>query len=252
MSDSDSDASIEPPTQGFADSTLTATEPPPNPLMESLKQEIDLFDKLYGKQRGFSETYGKEISRAERKREGYISTTLTYGEIKFETFAELMNILKGRHGAMKEDGGVFVDIGCGIGKPLFGAALLHKFDKIVGIEILEDLYKVCVETMQHWTKHVKPVLGEERTQDMQFSFLNNDFLIADWSDADIVFMNSTCFNRSLMIDLSAKGKALAPGTIVVTTTKRMVGPAFDLVEELQMEESWGDATVYIQKRVERS
>jgi hypothetical protein len=86
---------------------------------------------------------------------------------------------------------------------------------------------------------------------MQFSFLNNDFLLIDWSDADIVFMNSTCFNNSLMLDLSMKGKALAPGTIVVTTTRKMIGPAFDMVEELTMQESWGDATVYIHKRVER-
>ena len=85
---------------------------------------------------------------------------------------------------------------------------------------------------------------------MQFSFLNNDALTVDWSNADIVFINSTCFNRSLMVDLSVQAKALAPGALVVTTTKRLVGPAFDLVEELQMEESWGDATVYIQQRID--
>ena len=252
MSDSDSEASIPPPTTSLDDvdtdfpldeATADST------LVSRFDNEMKLYETLYGMHR-FPEDHGKQLSRRERKREGYISTTLTYGEIKFETFAELFHILKMRHGAMSEDGGVFVDIGCGIGKPVFCAALLHKFNRIVGIEILEDLYKVCIETMHLWTKSVKPVLGEEYTQEMQFSFLNNDVLTVDWSDANIVFMNSTCFNRSLMVDLSFKAKALAPGALVVTTTKRLIGPAFDLLEELQMEESWGDATVYIQQRVE--
>ena len=129
-------------------------------ILSQFQSEAHLYDLMYGTHR-FPEDHGKQLSRTERKRENYISTTLTYGEIKFETFTELFHILKTRHGAMAEDGGVFVDIGCGIGKPVFCAALMHKFNRIVGIEILEDLYKCCVETMQIWTKSVKPLLGEE-------------------------------------------------------------------------------------------
>jgi hypothetical protein len=72
-----------------------------------------------------------------------------------------MHILKTRHNCLHSPGGVFYDLGCGIGKPVFAAGLIHKFDKLVGVEILEDLYKVCVETMHVWTKDVKPILGEE-------------------------------------------------------------------------------------------
>jgi len=82
-------------------------------------------------------------------------------------------------------------------------------------------------------------------------FLNNDALEVDWSDSDVVFMNSTCFTQSLMIDLSYACCSLKDGALVITTTRRLIGPAFVLLEEVQMEESWGDATVYIQKRRER-
>ena len=82
-------------------------------------------------------------------------------------------------------------------------------------------------------------------------FLNNDALEVDWSDADVVFMNSTCFTQSLMIDLSYACKNLKDGAFIITTTRRVIGPSFLLLEEIKMEESWGDATVYIQQRVQR-
>mmetsp|Transcript_10406 Transcript_10406/g.21411 ORF Transcript_10406/g.21411 Transcript_10406/m.21411 type:complete len:247 (-) Transcript_10406:21-761(-) len=246
MSDSDSDASIEPPT--FP--TLENESSPPQ--QASLAHHNETFEgrmyhAIYG---SYDSDFGRSVSRSERKREGYISSALTYGEVLFETFAELFKVIKERHGGMPE-GGVFVDVGCGIGKPVFAAALLHNFRKCVGIEILEDLYKVCVECLKTYTRDVKPQLGEEKTADLQFSFLNNDALEVDWSDADVVFMNSTCFTQSLMIDLSLVCKQLKEGTIIITTTRRVIGTAFTLLEEIQMEESWGDATVYIQKRNER-
>ena len=125
---------------------------------------------------------------------------------------------------------------------------LRNFRKCVGIEILNDLYKVCLECAQFWHRTVKPQLGEDSRANLQISFLPNDATMIDFSDADFVFINSTCFNNSLMIDLSLKCKSLKEGAIIVTTTRRIVGSAFELLEELKMEESWGDATVYVQRR----
>ncbi|GMI12482.1 hypothetical protein TrRE_jg665 [Triparma retinervis] len=124
-----------------------------------------MYHKIYG---AYAPDHGKVVSRSERKREGYISSALTYGEVLFETFAELFKVVEERHGGMPE-GGVFVDVGCGIGKPVFAAALLHNFRKCVGIEILEDLYKVCIECMKTYTHEVKPHLGEEKSSGLQFS-----------------------------------------------------------------------------------
>jgi len=130
MADSDSDdAPIDPPT--FL--SLGSLQPT---SLASLAHHHDTFEmRMYHRIYGCYEVdHGKKISRAERKREGYISSTLTYGEVVFETFAELFDIIKERHGGMPE-GGNFVDIGCGIGKPVFAAALLHNFRKCTGIEV---------------------------------------------------------------------------------------------------------------------
>jgi hypothetical protein len=40
--------------------------------------------------------------------------------------------------------GKFVDMGSGTGKGCLAAALLHPFDSVVGIELLEKLYEASV------------------------------------------------------------------------------------------------------------
>lgn len=46
---------------------------------------------------------------------------------------------------MQRRGGYFYDLGCGTGKPLVAAALLHEFDICCGIECLEGLFTAAVE-----------------------------------------------------------------------------------------------------------
>lgn len=45
------------------------------------------------------------------------------------------------------------------------------------------------------------------------------FLDFDWSDGDVVFANSTCFDDELMMDMSKKAERLKAGAIIVTFTK---------------------------------
>ena len=45
----------------------------------------------------------------------------------------------------RESGGIFYDIGSGTGKPALAAALLHDFDQVNGIEILDGLYRISLE-----------------------------------------------------------------------------------------------------------
>lgn len=51
------------------------------------------------------------------------------------TLAKILEKIDERWNAMPE-GGTFVDLGSGLGKVCFGAALLHPFSKVLGIEIL--------------------------------------------------------------------------------------------------------------------
>lgn len=70
---------------------------------------------------------GKTISTRERDAKGLTASTLVYGEIMFEPFAIAFQKIKQLYGGLTKRGGVFVDVGSGTGKPVFGAALLHDF-----------------------------------------------------------------------------------------------------------------------------
>ncbi len=96
---------------------------------------------------------------------------------------------------------------------------MHPFDKCCGIELLPSLHDAAL-TVQERYVHAWPRIAsdaggsedgseggsegsaaadpgaEERAQ--RTSFICGDFLIADWSDADVVFANSTCFDDALM------------------------------------------------------
>ena len=103
----------------------------PPPTKPPSKEKL-LYDSIYDR---FPDNYGKKLSRDERKREGYISSTLAYGEIMFESFEELFDIIlaysgnegnsnstdKSQTNILTQPDLTFVDVGCGTGKPVFAA-----------------------------------------------------------------------------------------------------------------------------------
>lgn len=75
------------------------------------------------------------------------------------------------------------------------------------------------------------------------------FLDYDWSDGDVVFANSTCFDDDLMDSLSQEAENLKPGAMVVTFTKGMTSDKFEVLERKRYKMSWGPATVFIHRRL---
>lgn len=73
-----------------------------------------IFDLLY---KNYDTEKVRLISRNERLINNYTSPSLTYGEISFHGFEELMCKLY-NHGLLPM-GGNFIDIGCGSGKPVY-------------------------------------------------------------------------------------------------------------------------------------
>lgn len=44
--------------------------------------------------------------------------------------------------------GVFYDLGCGTGKPVFAAAAMHPWHRCIGMEILGDLHGICLKALE--------------------------------------------------------------------------------------------------------
>ena len=80
-------------------------------------------------------------SKKERQLKNLSSQNLTYGEVEFISVAEIFEFIREEYGVFSKPGGVFVDLGSGIGKGLVAGALMHEFEEWVGVEVLDDLYQ---------------------------------------------------------------------------------------------------------------
>ena len=71
----------------------------------------------------------------------------------------------------------------------------------------------------------------------------------DWSDGDIVFANSTCFDDELQRALTRRGERLRPGALLISFTTALQTLWFVVVYKRRFEMSWGPATVFIHRKL---
>lgn len=206
----------------------------------------------------FPVTLGKAASKRERDMMKTKAPTLVYGEIDFMTFGRIMEKIKkiyglpdvgtsGPMGILQRSGGVFYDLGAGVGKPVIAAAILHSFDACIGIELLESLHNLSLELLFAYNSK-----GKAKGLDAQCQFLRGDFLdtnVKDWRDADVVFINSTCFDEPLMDKLARASFRLKKGAFVVSISRRLPTTELTVLEHELCPMSWGEATVFIQQKI---
>lgn len=186
---------------------------------------------------------GKQLSRIERESKCMLGkTSLTYGEIDEENFT---TILMRTCCGSKQQTKIFYDLGSGTGRAVFAARLTQDFTVIRGIEILETLHAAALSSKVAFEELTMASLVVPNC----VSFINKALLDYDWSDGDVVFANSTCFDGDLMNKISSQGEQLRPGALFITFTKALTSLKFELLERSQQSMSWGPATVFIQRRL---
>jgi hypothetical protein len=206
---------------------------------------------------------GKELSKKERANQNFESTSFTYGEIEFKSFAEIFYLIKKKYNQFLPAKGRFYDLGSGIGKGVIAATVLNDFESCTGIEYLQSLHDTALKLKESYdiytnSKKISDGLEKEITSDWtgqtfqeapRVNFECGDILKKYWLDGTLVFANSTCFDPHLMWDISKIAKMLPKDTLFITTTKRL--PDYfnwDVLECYKTTMSWGDATVYIHKK----
>ena len=84
----------------------------------------------------------------------------------------------------------------------------------------------------------------------ELSFHCEDFRKLDWSDADVVWANSTCFGPELMAYLSKESNKMKQGSFFVTLTQRLTSEQWVQAAPGElMPMSWGSATIYVWKKI---
>lgn len=196
----------------------------------------DIFNALY------TDVNGRALSLKWREDHKEADKSFVYGEILPDTFYEIMQTMQPRPGQ------VFYDLGSGTGKACMLAYLLYPFKKVCGIELVDPLYDASITVQKRFNNQFKPVY-EREFADRKLELKLGSFLDADISDADIVFMNSTCFQEPLMEKLEALLEAsLQPYTQVMSLSKPLKSPAFQQWKNKTYDFSWGQGTAFFHRK----
>jgi hypothetical protein len=188
------------------------------------------------------------ISRNEQIEMDYNTSTLSYGEISFKTFDQVLRRLESL-GYIFDNNSRFIDIGSGVGKLVIYAAILHNFAACHGIEILSSLYQVSRIALSRWTDTcVRLKLRRKRHIDVQF--FCGDALKLNWDKSSLIFLHATAFDDAMMTVLSDKIKRSPPNSYIVTISRplQLDTDYFELLQVFELLTSWGIATAFIYKR----
>jgi len=202
---------------------------------------------------------GKDLSKKERASHNFETTSFTYGEIEFKSFAEIFYLIKTKYKHLLSERGRFYDLGSGIGKGVIAATILHDFEFCIGIEYLQSLHDTALKLKEAYdtfmvnenlTITINSDWTEQTFQNIpKVDFQCGDILQKNWLDGTLIFANSTCFDPHLMWKIAKIAKMLPKDTLFVTITKRL--PDYfnwDVLECYLTTMSWGDATVYIHQK----
>lgn len=191
--------------------------------------------------------------------------SLVYGELSGEELLKYFAAI----GPFLKPGGNFVDLGSGLGKVVMTAGLHFPFATCKGIEIVPYRHRMACERFASLLKQTQeslhqlkvPVTAEDPielpwTSDMRLLHLLNlptrtifqmgDMFTCDVSQANLVFMYSTCFG-SFIHKLAHKLANEAPeGCLVTTTTFKLDHPGLVLLKVLPAKiVAWTDIYVYM-------
>ena len=84
----------------------------------------------------------------------------------------------------------------------------------------------------------------------EWQLINEDFTHLQWPRCDVIYASSTCFDKQLMNTLGEVAQTQPLGCFFVTLTKNIPDQKWKVVRTEKMKMSWGEATVYIHKKVE--
>lgn len=195
-----------------------------------------IFDPLY------ADIDGYMVSMKGREKMGDFKKNYTYGEIAPESFYRTVKQVK------PQKGEVFYDLGSGTGKAVLLATLLFDFKKSIGLEIVPDLAQTAKGIVLRYEREFKEHLPSDK-QDQTLEIHEADFLKYDFSDADVVFMHSTCFDEKVMEAIVKKVNELKKGSRVITVTKTLGSDMYKCIEAGEYNMGWGKATVYCYEKV---
>lgn len=182
------------------------------------------------------------VSLSARKAQEIIDVAYTYGEIDFFSFAAALKVCE------PQSGEIFYDIGAGAGKTVFASALLYDFAKTRGIESLSALYQLSLKQLDLFIQNVKQYKYFAK-RNFNIEFYSQNLLDISFEEADIVFINATCYIDDFWLAVREKIDQLKVGARIILASKRLKGEQYALIDAQIAVTSWGNSSVFIYKKI---
>lgn len=122
-------------------------------------------------------------------------------------------------------------------------ALAQPFAVCRGIEILESLHQFAIELKEKYTVYA----SQQETRLPEVEFIKGSIFEVDWSDASVIFANSTCFGYEHIVQISQI--PCKPGTFAISMTRPLLHSHWQVLESLNKPTSWGYAKIFIQRKL---
>lgn len=161
--------------------------------------------------------------------------TETNGEILVPSVDKLLSSVS------VSDDDIFIDLGSGSGKVVLQVFLQARVKKAIGIEIQPHLHQIALTL----SKQIQSDLPNFFLKGRELTFLYGDFLKLPIMGATIVFMNSICFDQTI---LSLLGEVMDNTSSVHTLLSlRPIGVLQRLrfKKTIKIECSWDSALCYV-------
>lgn len=147
---------------------------------------------------------------------------LTYGELDFPTLHLLLNKVTTDLGPFFPSKGVFLDLGSGAGKQCIATALLHPFQKIIGIETLQSLHDRANTALEQF----KALQLPEEFVRPEIEFIKGDF-VAEFDskleplapEITVCLAFATCFGEAQLQAMAKLADKMPDGAVFITISQ---------------------------------
>lgn len=163
---------------------------------------------------------------------------LVYGEIDLTSF---LNLLAKVHPQPHQ---VFYDMGSGCGKALMAAKLRYPTLQVKGIETLAPLHHMAQQKWQAYCQQ-HPLSA----QGSLITFICDNWLQQNIQDADIILVNATALSTAAWQQAVEQLIPLKQGLKIITTSKTLPSPLFNLKYQGMELMSWGLTSTYIYEKI---
>jgi hypothetical protein len=189
----------------------------------------------------------KRLSQSDRDQRHLNSDIWAYGELENEVFATIYEKVTKSYGLKK--GGVFYDLGSGVGQLVYTAAFIGNFSECNGFEYITPLLETGERKLKKWNKMKKKFSSQ--IINTKLNWYCDDFTVNDfWTEnASFIILHWTAFTKVEVGIVSDLMKYCAEGTMVVTFTHQLTCSGFDLLIKDTCRVSWGEAEFFVYEKI---